>query len=362
MEKKDAIIGCLFGTAVGDAFGLACEGLSKRRQQKLFPDLEGFHFLFGKGMISDDTEHTCMVAQSLIVSGGKPDIFVKNFSLRLRWWLLGLPAGVGFATLRAILKLWVGVPTDRSGVFSAGNGPAMRSAIIGVCYGEQPERLRELVRASTRLTHTDPKAELGALAVALAAYLACMQPAKNMIAASEYVRLLQANVQETPFISPKDMHEFFELIHRVVHSIETGQTTENFAQQSGFKRGVSGYIYQTLPVVLHAWLRHPHDFRRAVQEVIRCGGDTDTTAAIAGAIIGAGVGKQGIPAEWIANLWEWPRSATWMERLGQRLYDGIVQDAKQSAVPLSLGGIILRNAFFLTVVLCHGFRRLLPPY
>ena len=98
--------------------------------------------------------------------------FSANFAWRLRFWLLGLPAGIGFATLRSILKLWLGFPANKSGVFSAGNGPAMRAALIGVCHGNDPARMRALVRAATRITHTDPKAEFGAFAVATAAHLA----------------------------------------------------------------------------------------------------------------------------------------------------------------------------------------------
>lgn len=59
------------------------------------------------------------------------------------------PPGVGFATLRAILKLWLIFSPENSGVFSAGNGPAMRSAIIGVCFGEYGEKLKNLVRSYT---------------------------------------------------------------------------------------------------------------------------------------------------------------------------------------------------------------------
>ena len=94
--------------------------------------------------------------------------FRWNFAWRLRFWLLALPAGVGFATLKAMLKLWLGVSSERSGVFSAGNGPAMRAAILGVVFDDRM-MMQEFVRASTRITHTDPKAEYGALAVALAA-------------------------------------------------------------------------------------------------------------------------------------------------------------------------------------------------
>ncbi|HLV80345.1 MAG TPA: ADP-ribosylglycohydrolase family protein [Chthonomonadaceae bacterium] len=65
-DFTDSVAGCLLGTAVGDAIGLSYEGLTPGRQRKLFPHVERYHLLFGRGMVSDDTEHTCMVAQALI--------------------------------------------------------------------------------------------------------------------------------------------------------------------------------------------------------------------------------------------------------------------------------------------------------
>lgn len=42
-------VGCILGTAVGDAMGLVCEGLSRRRQIKMYPELSGYKLLpFGK--------------------------------------------------------------------------------------------------------------------------------------------------------------------------------------------------------------------------------------------------------------------------------------------------------------------------
>ena len=64
MDAYSHILGCLLGTAVGDAAGLRREGLSKRRAQRMYgqrpirPDL-----LFGRGLCSDDTEHTVMVGR-----------------------------------------------------------------------------------------------------------------------------------------------------------------------------------------------------------------------------------------------------------------------------------------------------------
>ncbi|MEW6305013.1 MAG: ADP-ribosylglycohydrolase family protein [Verrucomicrobiota bacterium] len=349
-----ALTGCLLGTAMGDAMGLACEGLSRDRQLKFYPRLDTPRFFLWRGMTSDDTEHTCMVAQSLIVCAGDEAAFRCDFARRLRFWLLGLPAGIGLATLRSILKLWFGFPPERSGVFSAGNGPAMRSAIIGVAYADHPERLRALVRASTRITHTDPKAEHGAFVVALAARFA----SRRAFETCWQTRFCESLRQEPG----AGAQELIELVDRARESAHRGETTGAFAESLGLGRGVSGYVYHTVPVVMHAWFSHPLDFRKAIEPVIRCGGDTDTTAAILGGILGAAVGREGIPTEWLNRLMEWPRTVSWLEQLGGRLGEVSVSGRAQPALPLSVTGLFLRNMFFAIVVLAHGFRRLLPPY
>ena len=344
---EESIIGCLLGTAVGDATGLCCEGLSQSRQHKLYPNLTGPQLFLGRGMMSDDTEHTCLVAQALIASAGDVAIFEWELARQLRIWILGLPAGTGKATLQACLKLWLGYGPQRSGVFSAGNGPAMRSAIIGVCYGHNLALMTALVRASTRLTHTDPKAEYGAVAVALAASLGNATPA--------------AYYQELQQLLGTEADEFLHLIGQAVEAATENKSVPEFAAQLGLDKGVSGYVYHTVPVAIYAWFRHGGDCRTAVLETMHSGGDTDSTAAIVGGIIGA-TGKAGIPQEWLASLWEWPRSVAWMENLGQRLTQVGEQGTPQPPLPLSQPGLWLRNSFFLFVVLLHGFRRLLPPY
>ncbi len=354
MNLEKSILGCLLGTAVGDAIGLPCEGLSKQRQQRIYPDLSTYHLIFGRGMVSDDTEHACLTAQALLVSGGETAPFRSCLARQLRWWLTGLPAGIGLATLRSLIRLWFGVSPERSGVYSAGNGSAMRSPIIGVCYGHDLDRLRDLVRASTCMTHSDPKALFGALAVAWAAYLASTNPNRD-ITPQEYTQSV------TPLLGA-EAKELTGLIERVASSVQAGETTEAFASQLGLGKGVTGYIYHTVPVVLHAWLRHQQNYREAILEIIRCGGDTDTTAAILGGIVGARVGKEGIPQEWLAGLCEWPRNINWIEQLGRRLAQANASGIKQPPSGISTPALLLRNFCFMLIVLAHGFRRLLPPY
>jgi len=354
LPSRDAILGCLLGSAVGDSVGLSCEGLSKRRQRRLFPEITGPSLVFQRGMVSDDTEHACMVAQALIASAGDVDAFTRSLARQLRVWLALLPAGVGFATLRAVVKLWLGCAPTRSGVFSAGNGPAMRSPLLGVCFGHDAQRLEDLVRASTRLTHTDPKAEYGALAAALAASMASRAPGARVTGA-EYIRELRR-------LLPADARELLELVARAIESVAERQSTEAFAETIGGGRGVSGYIYQTVPVVVHGWLAHQGDYRAAITAAVRCGGDTDTVAATLGGIVGAGLGAAGLPADWLARLWEWPRTVTWMSGLGERLAEVAADGVRREPLGLPLAGLLARNGLFLMIVLAHGLRRLLPPY
>ena len=117
-----------------------------------------------------------------------------------------------------------------------------------------------------------------------------------------------------------------------------------------------------MPAALHVWLAHQADYRAGVTEIVRLGGDTDTAAAIVGAIIGARVGKEGIPAGWLNTLVEWPRTEAWMESVGVKLADRAANRSRGYAVPLNWLKLLLRNAFFIPLVLLHGFRRLLPPY
>jgi ADP-ribosylglycohydrolase len=346
-----AVVGSLLGTAVGDAIGLPYEGLSRRRAPRLLGPPDRHRLLFGRGMVSDDTEHTCLVAQALIGAGGDHDAFLRRLAWGLRLWMLGLPAGVGFATLRACMRLWLGMSAKRSGVFSAGNGPAMRSAIIGAAVADRDEMLA-LVRLATRITHTDPKAEYGAIAVALAARLS---RDGSEVDGTTYLSELRA-------ILPTDAGELLDRLGEAAASAAAGESTAAFAEAIGQARGVSGYVYHCVPVAVHAWLGNPGDFRTAIIDTVACGGDTDTAAAIVGGIVGAGVGKAGIPPEWIAGIREWPRSVEWMERLSVSLHETLSGAGAARAPRLPVGGVALRNAFFLVVVLLHGIRRLGPPY
>lgn len=293
--------------------------------------------------MSDDTEHAAMTAQALIVAAGDVAKFRRCLAWKLRWWFLALPAGVGLATARASVRLWLGVSPERSGVHSAGNGPAMRSAIIGAAFADDELKRREFIAASTRLTHTDPRAETAALAVAEAAAWIVRGDSREQF----QVRLYPLSEEG----------EWLRICKLLADGLSSGQSVKQFAETLGLKSAVTGYAFHTVPVALFAWQRHRGEYRETIQSVIRCGGDTDTTAAIAGSLAGCDVGREVIPGPWLENLNDWPRSKNWLGRLADSL---AVSEPKP--VGLFWPGVIPRNLFFLATVLVHGLRRILPPY
>jgi ADP-ribosyl-[dinitrogen reductase] hydrolase len=259
----------------------------------------------------------------------------------------------------------------------------MRAGVLGVAIDDL-ETLRDFVLASTVMTHRDPRAFFGALAIAVAAHLAAR---REKIFAAEFLETFSKLCRlephtaglassGTPFVGfDEDGSEMVGLLRRSVESVGRGESVEGFAKGlelslaegsrrkaaafTGWKhvprnwksRGVSGFVNHTVPVVIAAWLRYPRDFEGAVQSVIRCGGDADT-AALVGGIVGAAVRREGISEWWIDGLWEWPRTALWMERLAR----------EEKPVEVFWLGQVARNLVFLVVVLVHGFRRLAPPW
>jgi ADP-ribosyl-[dinitrogen reductase] hydrolase len=346
ITTSDSIFGALLGGAVADALGLPYEGLSKQRAQRLLGAAEHQRLCFGYGLVSDDTDHSIITALAWRVSAGDPLVFGRALAWGLRWWLLSLPAGVGLATLRATVRLWLGIHPSQSGVFSAGNGPAMRAAVLGALCPDL-QSLQAMIEVSSRITHRDPQAAYGALAIALAAHLACRQPTHHN---DELMAFLRLHL-------PSAAAPLLMLIEQAYTSASNNQSTEAFAQAMGWTSGISGYINHTCAVVFQAIFRHPNDYAGAIQAIIACGGDTDTTAAFVGGVLGAKLGASAIPDRWRKQLWLWPYSERWLEQLAQAC-SSEKTSIHQPFWPIRL----LRNLFFLVIVLLHGLRRLLPPY
>ncbi len=339
MENDPVMHACLLGGALGDSIGLPFEGMGARRIAALRKGDLKQCLVFGRGMVSDDTEHAVMILLSMDDADGDVDRFARALAGRLRWWLAGLPAGIGLGTARAILKLWLGVSPKRSGSSSAGNGPLMRAAVIGVRFKEDAVRRREFVDASTLVTHRDVRAlEAGRMIAECAAMAAAKEDTSRIVE------------------KLSDMLESDEAKERFGHlreSLGKGMSVRDFANRFGRKKGsVSGFAPDTAAVAIFAWLENRCDFRKAIEETVAAGGDTDTVGFVVGSLVGIDVGTEGMPVDWREGLRDFPISESWLGRLatGERL--------SFPNFPFSLP----RNLIFLLIVLFHGLRRLLPPY
>jgi len=321
----------LVGTAIGDALGLPVENLSARRIRRLFGRIERYRFLGRTGYVSDDTEQTAFVAQALIAAPKDPKLFAKAFARKLKGWILRLPFGVGFATLRACMKLLAGVSPERSGVFSAGNGAAMRSAIVGAFFFENPERRIAFCQALSRVTHTDPKAIEGAQFVAALAAQAVESP-------SELRPDLEAACGE--------VHDeaLLTAITSAQRLVRDSASTEDAARELG----VSGYVVHTVAFAAFCAARFGIDARKALEEAVNAGGDTDTIGAIVGALVGARHGIAGLPKDLVDSLEDGPLGRGHLILLAKALGNGETLVPRYSAAKL-----LVRNVLLVPVILAH---------
>jgi ADP-ribosylglycohydrolase len=325
MDFRERLTGVLLGTAVGDALGLVCEGMSAKRIARRFGRLDRFHLLGRTGYVSDDTEQSALVAQSLARHPADPALCVRAFRRSLLGWFWRLPWGIGMATIRSSFKIMLGL--TRSGVRSAGNGSAMRAAVVGVFFHDNAERRREFGAAIAQTTHTDERAVQGALYVAeLAA--AGPEAARKIV---------------TEPILGAALDQAIELARRSAPTSEASETLKT-----------TGYVVHTVPFALYCYLCYGDTPLLALQECISAGGDTDSIAAILGAWLGARHGEPGLPAHLIAELNDGPFGPAHLRALAAALAAG-------SPPPrYSWVRALFRNLALYPVVIFHGFRRIFP--
>lgn len=347
--KTERATACLLGGALGDSLGLPFEGVSPRRIARWLRRRPfGQRFVFGRGMLSDDTDHAVFTAQALLRAQGNVDRFRRALAWRMRLWLLTLPAGIGLATLRSLILLWCGVPPTRSGVWSAGNGPLMRAPLIGCVYADDSTRRRAFVDASTRMTHRDPQVLTAARALADVA---------AAIARGEFARAAGWPALQPLLRAAGDETEWKAMLLRLGDCFTSRDPCTAARVAFGGAGGISGYALHTLPFALAAWHTYRGDVPATLEAVIRAGGDTDTVGAIAGSLAALSAPDLGAGSAWIDAIADWPHSPRYLRQLGVAL-DG-------APAPVATGfcaGLWLRSPLFMALVLAHGLRRLAPPY
>ena len=327
MANDPKLSGILLGTAVGDALGLAAEGMSAKRIARRWGRVERYHLLGSTGTVSDDTEQAALVAQSLARQPDDPDRCATAFRGSLVGWFWRLPWGIGLGTVRACLKATVGMRS--SGVRSAGNGAAMRAAVVGGFFRDDTQRRRAFGEAVARVTHTDDRAVEGALYVAEVA-AACARGAAPGPALDESLEVVKHPA----------LREALE--RSIDHPCET-----------------TGYVVHTVAFAAWCFRKHADDPMEALSETVAAGGDTDTIGAIVGAWLGAHHGEGGLPADLVDHLNDGPFGRTHLRGLADCL--AAIREGGTPPVPrFSVVRAMLRNFAFWPVIFAHAIRRILP--
>jgi len=376
-SHADRLSGLLVATAVGDALGLPYEGAPAKRVASLLGTAPVSHRMlpFGIGLVSDDTEHAALAARALVVARGDTGAFASALGHGLRRWLLGVPPGVGVATLRAAFRLWFGVAPDRSGVRSAGNGPAMRSPIIGAFHRYDDALRVSFTRASTLMTHSDPRAEIGAQALSqLAAMLvsnrlgitAGRRP--DWAGVLAHLRSAPRDVDGCTLAEAAEWQKAVSVLDQAAQAPGGPAPAARAAELLGCGRGVSGYAFHSVPVAVYCWWLHTGSLAQVADAAVRLGGDTDSVAASACALEGASRGLASIQADdadaaLVRGIRDWPLGISELRALGSLLAAAASGTVGETPSVSPLHALVpIRSALVVAIVVAHQARRLLPSF
>jgi ADP-ribosyl-[dinitrogen reductase] hydrolase len=303
-DLADRAAGSVLGLALGDALGAPFEF---RRVHQIPDPLPAFELPWGDrppGSTTDDTAMARNLVRSLVERDGfDPDDLVA----RHLEWFRSDPPDVGSQTRRVLRRVAEGEPAEeaaqaewelRGPEVSAGNGSVMYCAPLGVAYARRPELLFDLAPRISALTHFDERCRSAVLAVTLT------------VAALTRGEL------------PDDaVHEALA----AVQDREGGEELEFLVEEAGRARPVDGpdqgFCLFAAALGLQA-ASSPLGFEGELRRIVGLGGDTDTNAAVAGALLGAALGRSALPDLWLnrlAHRAELEREAEELADLAERL-------------------------------------------
>ncbi len=290
MTKQERLQGCIIAGAIGDAWGSAYENAQVKRDDATFyltrPKTAEPNWIF-----TDDTQMT-LVTLAALVENKKltPDILSSHM---VHYFKKGFFTGLGASTLKALQELVVGghwSQVGRTGEYAAGNGAAMRIAPFAFWENYSREEIRDFCR----ITHRNDEAYVGAVAV----WLSIQEIINNNWTGNN--SLIDLLIPQLPDTRVRD--RLIEL-----NSLDAMTTITDVA-----KFGVSGYVVDSVPFSIFCASKVQElGLSKMFEEIIACGGDTDTNATIAGQIAGAFVGRHDIPAS-LMNKLETVRKYDWL--------------------------------------------------
>ncbi len=316
-------LGALFGLAVGDALGTTNE--FKNLAAPAFPELAtgpvndvigAGPFRLVAGQVTDDTQMAAALVYPFVTANRlAPSQLAAKY---LAW--RGVAFDVGMQINAALDAIRDGTPAGEAGRlvwergkrFPAGNGSLMRTAVIGVLLAGLPEARRLASFADSAITHFDPRCQLACAAFnasIAAAVVERASPTAMLRVAGDEVRAAAAVLlARYPELRTEIAAAELALLDDLAAACDDDPALYSDAlhlhRSAGFVRVAFRLAY---------WeLLHADDFAAAVIDVANRGGDADTNAAIAGALVGACRGIAEIPERWVERVLKAPGvSADW---------------------------------------------------
>lgn len=298
--RKSRFAGCLVGQCLGDALGFPVEGYVPDVCRQYVSGIlrsgragEVGRPPFPFGQYTDDSQ----LARELLLSyrevgGFDPAHFASRVAALFAG---GGVVGEGKSTAAAAARLAAGVPWNEAGEPGpcAGNGSAMRAGPVGLLFQAEPAELVRVASEQGRVTHGDPRCSAGAVSVAGAVALAM---GEGPVETEAFLGML------AEWAAPVDtsMAEALESLKAWVHlppaeGLQRIAAAGREGQVEAEGKGITPFVVGSVLWSLYAFLRSPDDYWETICLAISGGGDTDTTAAMAGAMSGARVGLGALP-------------------------------------------------------------------
>jgi ADP-ribosylglycohydrolase len=291
-ERKTAASSLLFGVAVGDALGVPVE--FRPRGSFRVSGMRGYGtYNQPPGTWSDDTSLTLCLADSLS-RGFAPDDIARNF---LKWYDEGAFTAhgevfdIGISTAKAINRLKAGVAPKKAGcagVNENGNGSLMRIAPLVFYFylTDKPEAERfQITKTASSITHAHSWS-----VAACYIYLEYLRKlALGMEKRAAYAELCGDFSDGNPRIEADTLGKFARILRSDISALP----------ESAIRSG--GFVIDTLEAALWCFLT-TDSYRDAVLKAVNLGEDTDTTAAVTGALAGLAYGIKAIPTVWLESL------------------------------------------------------------
>ena len=340
-KTLDQFLGCLIGGAVGDALGYAIEfwdeGTIFRKYGKR--GITRYDLYNGKAIVSDDTQMSLFTANGLLNVATQNQH--PNFDLSYRegirlayqdWyqtqmaplrspiheigntWIFQAPVlhywrAPGGTCLQALERGGCG-RVDRPLNRSKGCGGVMRVAPIGLYFYESLPEAMQVGAEAAALTHGH---ELGYLPAAMLSYIVgyLVQDPNHTIEQAAYKALEKIDVL---FSQASHIQEFKDLMNQAI-----SLSTSNLSDLKAIHKLGEGWVgEEALAIALYCALKHANDFESGIVAAVNHKGDSDSTGAIAGNLLGAHLGLQAIPPYFIESL----DVKELLFELGYDLYEG----------------------------------------